>query len=420
MDNYHPEHSNNEPKSITEYTTNDYYSDSYSRPGIHMAMLADKRRTLIYEEALKSKFCDIEGKSVLDVGSGTGILSMFAAKYGARVVVSVEMSGIAQVAQKIVQDNNYGGVINVFQGRIEDFDDGFELADGEVINKFDVIVSEWMGYALVFEGMLESVVYARERFMKPHGQMLPDQCELFVSGYRKLPSNYTRVEHFWREQYGFNFNAMNDYSKKVYNEFTLSERYFQGNTCCVLSLNLSTITMDELVEYLYEKEHNLTIFMNLDNEQEGVDNSDNDESGDENGAASVQVQVEKASSKPKKITYDAKNDSDIHVKQSLIQKTSNKTCKGLILYFDVSFFHRIEEHRLTFSTRLPSHWDHTLFGFDKINVINDVSEVSLLTGTLKIDRKKECKRNFDFGFNLTALSRDFVQMKEIKQTWSMS
>lgn len=75
---------------------------------------------------------------------------------------------------------------------------------------------------------------------------------------------------------------------------------------------------------------------------------------------------------------------------------------------------------MTFSTRLPSHWDHTLFGFDKINVINDVSEVSLLTGTLKIDRKKECKRNFDFGFNLTALSRDFVQMKEIKQTWSMS
>jgi len=154
MDKYHPEpHPELEPKSITEYTTNDYYSDSYSRPGIHMAMLSDKRRTRIYEEALKSKFCDIEGKSDLDVGSGTGILSLFAAKYGARVVVSVEMSGIAQVAQKIVEDNNYGGVINVFQGKIEDFDDGFELADGEVIDKFDVIVSEWMGYALVFEGM---------------------------------------------------------------------------------------------------------------------------------------------------------------------------------------------------------------------------------------------------------------------------
>jgi hypothetical protein len=159
--------------------------------------------------------------------------------------------------------------------------------------------------------------------------------------------------------------------------------------------------------------------MNLDNKQEGVDESRTD--GDrENVPTAESLEIQNAKSKPKNMIYDAKIDSDILIKQSSFQKPSNNTCKGLVLYFDFSFFHRIQEHRLTFSTREPSHWEHTLFGFDKDNDINDVSEVSLLTGTLKIDRKKGCQRNFDFGFNLTALSRDYVEVKKIKQTWSVS
>lgn len=46
----------------------------------------------------------------------------------------------------------------------------------------DVLVSEWMGYALLFETMLDSVLYARDRFLKPGGAMLPDIASIFIAG----------------------------------------------------------------------------------------------------------------------------------------------------------------------------------------------------------------------------------------------
>ena len=44
----------------------------------------------------------------------------------------------------------------------------------------DVIVSEWMGYFLLFEGMLDSVLYARDKFLKPDGYMFPDRCTISI------------------------------------------------------------------------------------------------------------------------------------------------------------------------------------------------------------------------------------------------
>ena len=173
--------------------------------------------------------------------------------------------------------------------------------------------------------------------------------------------------------YGFNFNAMNEYSNKVYTDLTLNDRYFQGNTCCVLSLNLSSISLEELIDYLYEKRHPLTIF--LKNKKEPI-NQDNDAS-----------------------------------------KSKTEICQGLVTYFDFSFFHRIKEHRLTCSTRLPSHWQHTIFEFSRENVID---EADLISGTLKINRKQDCERNFDFTFNLEILDKDFNIIKNVNQTWCIS
>lgn len=62
----------------------------------------------------------ITGKAVLDVGCGTGILSIFCARAGARKVYAVDASGIAKQAEQIVADNGYADVIAVINGKMEE------------------------------------------------------------------------------------------------------------------------------------------------------------------------------------------------------------------------------------------------------------------------------------------------------------
>lgn len=68
-------------------------------------MLKDEVRTETYMDSIKRNPHLFEGKVVLDVGCGTGILSMFAAKAGAKQVIGIDCAGIARQAKQIVRDN---------------------------------------------------------------------------------------------------------------------------------------------------------------------------------------------------------------------------------------------------------------------------------------------------------------------------
>ncbi|XP_024075207.2 protein arginine N-methyltransferase 1-like, partial [Terrapene carolina triunguis] len=72
-----------------EMTSKDYYFDSYAHFGIHEEMLKDEVRTLTYRNSMFHNRHLFKDKVVLDVGSGTGILCMFAAKAGAKRVIGV-------------------------------------------------------------------------------------------------------------------------------------------------------------------------------------------------------------------------------------------------------------------------------------------------------------------------------------------
>ncbi|KAH9290539.1 hypothetical protein KI387_034656, partial [Taxus chinensis] len=71
------------------------YFQAYAHVAVHEEMLKDRVRTETYRDAIQQHQDLIQGKVVLDVGCGTGILSIFCAKAGARKVYAVDASEIA-------------------------------------------------------------------------------------------------------------------------------------------------------------------------------------------------------------------------------------------------------------------------------------------------------------------------------------
>uniref|UniRef100_A0A8C5CLT6 Protein arginine N-methyltransferase 6 n=1 Tax=Gadus morhua TaxID=8049 RepID=A0A8C5CLT6_GADMO len=147
--------------------TENLYFDSYSDVTIHEEMIADHVRTNTYRTAILRSSDSIRGRVVLDVGAGTGVLSMFCVQAGAKKVYAVEACSIAEQAVKIVKQNQMDDRIEVIRGTVETID--------LPVEGVDVIVSEWMGYALLHESMLNSVLYARDKWLKPGGLMLPSK-----------------------------------------------------------------------------------------------------------------------------------------------------------------------------------------------------------------------------------------------------
>ena len=122
------------------------FFNTYSSPEVQAKMLLDKPRTNAYKAAMEhaSNRGLFRGKHVIDVGCGTGVLSLFAAAAGAKAVYCVEYTPIAEVAKEIVKANGFESVITVYKGRVEDV----KLP----VDTVDIIVSEWMGYFALFEG----------------------------------------------------------------------------------------------------------------------------------------------------------------------------------------------------------------------------------------------------------------------------
>jgi protein arginine N-methyltransferase 3 len=180
------------------------YFESYAHHSIHLEMLSDRVRTESYRDALLTNAESlIAGRRVLDIGCGTGILSMFAAKAGAARVIGIDCSDILYSAMDIVRENGLADRVTLVKGRLEET----PLPDGD--QRFDVIVSEWMGYFLLFEGMLDSVVAARDRYLAPGGTVLPNRCTLSLAAVSD-PGRHDGLVGFWSDVYGFRMSCMRD------------------------------------------------------------------------------------------------------------------------------------------------------------------------------------------------------------------
>ncbi|OAF69711.1 hypothetical protein A3Q56_02566 [Intoshia linei] len=178
------------------------YSNSYARSSIHEDMIKDHIRTDAYHEAISKNRHLFKDKIVLDVGCGTGILSLFAAKAGAKKVYAIDMSNIAESAMDIVRVNQMDKVITVIKTKAEDL---AQLPDG--IEKVDIIISEWMGYSLFYESMLTSVLYCRDKWLANGGLIFPDEIILNLAGIQDYQYKEGKV-NWWKNVYGFNMSSM--------------------------------------------------------------------------------------------------------------------------------------------------------------------------------------------------------------------
>ncbi len=141
-------------------------------PGYHAGMVRDQARNAAYEAALIRAITP--ESRILDIGSGSGLLAMMAARAGAREVFSCEMvRAVANAARANVEHNGYSDLITVIEKHSESIDPEQDLR-GQV----DIVVAEIFASDLVGEDGLPSLRDAAARLLKPGGRMIPQSGEI--------------------------------------------------------------------------------------------------------------------------------------------------------------------------------------------------------------------------------------------------
>jgi len=93
-------------------------------------------------------------------------------------------------ARKIAAHNGMADKITFIQGKVEEAD----------LPQVDIIVSEWMGFCLLSEIMLDCVLHARDKHLAPGGLLFPDRVSVFIAGIEDAPKVEAKVdcELIWR------------------------------------------------------------------------------------------------------------------------------------------------------------------------------------------------------------------------------
>lgn len=146
-------------------------------PAWHIPMMNDARRNEAYVAALTSAVKP--DTNVFEIGTGSGLLAMIAARLGARQVVTCEgVPLIAATARRIVAANGWGKSVSVISKLSGDVVVGADLPQ-----RANLLVSEILSSELLGEGVLSSIEDAKRRLLTPDAKIIPKTgsvvCALF-------------------------------------------------------------------------------------------------------------------------------------------------------------------------------------------------------------------------------------------------
>ena len=218
----------------------DYYFNSYSSFYIHEEMIKDSVRTCAYRDAIMNNPESFKDKVVLDIGAGTGILSIFAARAGAKHVYALEFAHIADYTTEIIKKNGLSDKITVIKQKVEEAT--------LPVDKVDIIISEWMGYFCLYESMMDTVLYARDKWLVKDGSgiILPDTVHMYVGALEDADYKQRKL-NFW---HGVGYDIdMTCIKPSVLCEPLIDvcdSKYIISNNCKIQEIDLYTVKVEEL------------------------------------------------------------------------------------------------------------------------------------------------------------------------------
>lgn len=92
--------------------------------------------------------------------------------------------------EQVLIENDVQNKVEVIHSKVEDI-------HLDSLEKVDIIVSEWMGFYLLHEGMLDSVLFARDNFLREDGLLFPSIARLYAS-----PCQLRSMYEFWNDIHG--------------------------------------------------------------------------------------------------------------------------------------------------------------------------------------------------------------------------
>jgi protein arginine N-methyltransferase 1 len=196
----------------------------------HREYLTDEPRLACFRKAVGEVVRP--GDVVVDLGSGTGVLGLFACQAGAARVYSIDQGPILGLNQQICRANG-------LEDRVT-FIKRFSL-QADVPEKVDVVLADQIGRFGFEAGVLEYFYDARQRFLKPSGKMIPSKIELWAASV-EMPELYANVEFWSRRPANFDFEPARAIAVNTGYAVNLEPKHLLSEPGRLASLDLSTST----------------------------------------------------------------------------------------------------------------------------------------------------------------------------------
>lgn len=201
----------------------------------HRQLLADEERTLAYREAIAKTVKP--GDVVVDIGTGSGILSFFAAEAGAKRVYAIEQGEMAGVAAFLVRHNDKGGVIHVLNA---------ESTKIDLPEQADVLVTETMGALGLDENIIGYTLDARARMLRDGAAIVPRRIAVSFVPLELAHEYETQVAWWSKPRYGLDLAPLRVFASNSLAFVRLPDEAYAATPAVVLDVDLATVTAAEV------------------------------------------------------------------------------------------------------------------------------------------------------------------------------